>query len=73
MNMSLGHVLGHLKLLIGEEEIDLGLIYLPLKSGKFTPDSPRSSAPTFGVGVDLDSVRLTIEQIFEQTEKEVES
>ena len=62
MNPNIGGVTGRLKLVLGDGEIDLGSIYLPLTVTRVSP----AKAPYMhlGIGVDLEQVRTEIADLF---------
>ena len=59
---NIGGITGRLKLVLGDGEIDLGSIYLPLTVTRVSP----AKAPYIhlGIGVDLDQVRTAIADLF---------
>ena len=62
MNPNIGGITGRLKLVVGDGEIDLGSVYLPLTVTRVGP----AKAPYMhlGIGVDLDQVRTVIADLF---------
>ena len=57
MNPNLDGITGRLKLVLGDGEIDLGSIYLPLTV-------TRAPYMHLGISVDLDQVRTAIADLF---------
>ena len=59
---NIGGITGRLKLVLGDGEIDLGSIYLPLTVTRVSP----AKAPYMhlGISVDLDQVRTAIADLF---------
>ena len=66
MNPNIDGITGRLKLVLGDGEIDLGSIYLPLTVTRVSP----AKAPYMhlGIGVDLDQVRDQVSDIFARAE-----
>ena len=62
----LGGIKGRLKLVVGDGEIDLGAVYLPLALIRVSPE--RSPYMHLGIGVNLEAVRDTVAQLFKQAE-----
>ena len=62
MKPDIGGISGRLKLVVGDGEVDLGSIYLPLTVTRVSP----AKAPYMhlGIGVDLDQVRTAIADLF---------
>ena len=62
MNPNIDGITGRLKLVLGDGEIDLGSIYLPLTVTRVSP----AKAPYMhlGIGVDLERVRTVIADLF---------
>lgn len=62
MSPNIGGISGRLKLVVGDGEIDLGSIYLPLTVTRVSP----AKAPYMhlGIGVDLERVRTVIADLF---------
>ena len=65
MSKAVAYIRGHLswKSEHTREEISLGDVSLPLVPKKISNDTPYLS---YGIGVDLDETRRTIEEIFRQ-------
>lgn len=61
MSTTAGFISGQLRLVIGDDEIDLGGVDLPLTIRRVETSTGGLS---FGLGVDLDDVRNTIRAIF---------
>ena len=62
----IGRIKGSPRIVVGDTDIDLGDIYLPLSLLKVKPDT--TSYLHLGLGVDLEEVRDTIAEIFKQEE-----
>ena len=62
----LGGITGRLKLVVGDGEIDLGAVYLPLALTRVSPE--KSPYMHLGIGVDLDAVRGMVTELFKQAE-----
>lgn len=64
----IGGITGRLKLVVGDGEIDLGTVYLPLTLTRVSPE--KSPYMHLGIGVDLEAVRDTVAELFKQARKE---
>ena len=64
MSITVGRITGRLKLVIGDAELDLGGVALPLSVTRVSPD--KSPYMHLGLGVDLEAVRDTVSEIFAQ-------
>lgn len=64
----IGRIKGSLRIVVGDADIDLGYVSLPLSLLKVKPDT--TSYLHLGLGVDLEEVRDTIAEIFKQGETE---
>ena len=62
----IGGIKGRLKLVVGDGEIDLGAVYLPLALTRVSPE--KSPYMHLGIGVDLDAVRDMVSELFKQAE-----
>ena len=62
MSPNIDGITGRLKLVLGDGEIDLGGVYLPLTVTRVSP----AKAPYMhlGIGVDLEQVRTVIADLF---------
>jgi hypothetical protein len=65
-----GNVTGDLILVIGDAEIKIGKVTIPLEVTRVC--KPGDSRMTLGLGVDLESVRDTVAEIFRQNRNEEE-
>ena len=68
MSINVGHITGHLKLVVGDAEIDLGGVTLPLSVTRVSPY--KSPYMHLGLGVDLEAVRDTVSEIFDQASRQ---
>ena len=68
MSITAGHITGHLKLVVGDAEIDLGGITLPLNVTRVSPR--KSPYMHLGLGVDLEAVRDTVSEILSQASRQ---
>ena len=59
-----GGITGRLNLVVGDGEIDLGTVYLPLTLTRVSSEKP----PYLGIGVDLEAVRDMVTELFRQAE-----
>lgn len=66
-----GNVTGDLILVIGDAEIKIGKVTIPLEVTRVC--NPGDSRMTLGLGVNLESVRDTVTEIFRQNRNEEES
>ena len=62
MSPDIGGITGRLKLVVGDGEIDLGSIYLPLTVTRVSPE--KVPYMHLGIGVDLEQVRTVIADLF---------
>ena len=62
----LGGITGRLKLVVGDGEIDLGAVYLPLALTRVSPEE--SPYMHLGIGVDLEAVRVMVTELFRAAE-----
>ena len=58
--MSVGSIRGKLLLVVGDAEIEIGEVSLPLEVTRIAPQM------TLGIGTDLEAVTETVRQIFRQ-------
>lgn len=63
----IGGITGRLQLVVGDGEIDLGTVYLPLTLTRVSAPK-KSPYMHFGIGVDLEAVRDTVAQLFKRAE-----
>ena len=63
---NLGGIIGRLNLVVGDGEIDLGTVYLPLTLTRVSPE--KSPYIHLGLGVDLEEVRVAVSELFKQSE-----
>ena len=68
---SVGSITGKLMLAIGDESIEIGTVQIPLEVTRVR--KPGESGMALGLGVDLESVRDTVAEIFRQNRTEEES
>lgn len=61
-----GGITGRLNLVVGDGEIDLGTVYLPLTLTRVSPE--KSPYMHLGIGVDLEAVRDMVTELFRQAE-----
>ena len=66
---SVGSITGKLVLTIGDENIKIGSVQIPLEVTRV----PGESGMALGLGVNLESVRNTVAEIFRQNRTEEES
>ena len=62
----LGGIKGRLKLVVGDAEVDLGSVYLPLTLTRVSQE--KSPYMHLGLGVDLEEVRDAVSELFKQSE-----
>lgn len=62
----LGGITGRLKLVVGDGEVDVGDVYLPLTLTRVSPE--KSPYMHLGIGVDLEDVRVMVTELFRQAE-----
>ena len=63
---NLGGIKGRLKLVVGDAEVDLGSVYLPLTLTRVSQE--KSPYMHLGLGVDLEEVRVAVSELFKQSE-----
>ncbi len=62
----LGGIKGRLKLVVGDAEVDLGSVFLPLTLTRVSQE--KSPYMHLGLGVDLEEVRVMVTELFRQAE-----
>ncbi len=62
----LGGIKGRLKLVVGDAEVDLGSVFLPLTLTRASQE--KSPYMHLGLGVDLEEVRVMVTELFRQAE-----
>ena len=62
----LGGIKGRLKLVVGDAEVDLGSVFLPLTLTRVSQE--KSPYMHLGLGVDLEEVRDAVSELFKQSE-----
>ena len=62
----LGGITGRLKLVVGDGEVDVGDVYLPLTLTRVSAE--KSPYMHLGIGVDLEAVRVMVTELFRQAE-----
>jgi len=68
---SVGSIAGKLILAVGDENIKIGTVTIPLEVTRVC--KPGEARLALGLGVDLESVRDTVAEIFSQNRTEEES